>query len=76
MLQKNPKSPVLQTNLFAQESTLDFASRVSLALTKRTGLPSMVGAALAGSAADRAMDVFPIVNFVLRNLEPNVVKTA
>lgn len=64
-----PKDPVVQTNIFSQESTIEFAARVSQVLTKRLGLPVIVGASVYGDALGTTVEIAGILRFVQESLE-------
>jgi hypothetical protein len=59
----------VQTYIFNQESTIEFAARVAQVLTKRLELPVIVSASVYGDALGTTADIAGILRFVQKSLE-------
>ncbi|CDO57098.1 Conserved hypothetical protein [Geotrichum candidum] len=64
-----PKDPVVQTYIFNQEATIEFAARVAQVLTKRLELPVIVSASVYGDALGTTAEIAGILRFVQKSLE-------
>jgi hypothetical protein len=53
----NPSAPPLSTPLYTQSNTLDFATRMSKVLARKTGKPVYVGNSMSFAGAGRGGDV-------------------